>query len=610
MASVSPLNHAIIITSTTSKGSSSLSPFNQRRPQVSTVGKRRQRMVGKVSCGARGGEQKPTQGDASSSGNGEGSLGRMDRRNVLISLGGLYGATGLGADRLAFGAPIMAPDLTKCGAADLPTSAKPTNCCPPTSSKVVDFKLPPQNEDMRVRQAAHLVDDEYVAKYQDAIARMKALPTDDPRNFTQQANVHCAYCDGAYDQVGFPDLELQVHNSWLFFPFHRYYLYFYERILGKLIGDPTFALPFWNWDAPAGMTLPAMYTNPSSSLYNKLRDTKHQPPTLIDLDYNLKDPSITNEEQLKHNLAIMYRQMVSNGSTAQLFLGTPYRAGDEPDPGNGSLENVPHGPVHLWAGDRNQPNVEDMGNFYSAARDPIFYAHHANVDRMWTIWKTLGGKRRDFTDPDWLDSAFLFYDENAELVKVKVRDCLDEKKLRYTYQSVDIPWLKTKPTPVRKMKEALKEEEGLKDKIKERVLKLEKKIAVSEFPKQLDTAFKTVVKRPRKSRSKKEKEDEEEILVIEKIELERDSVVKFDVYINNEDEPSPDKSEFAGSFVNVPHKHGKKKKKRVKTFLRLSITELLEDLETEDDDEVVVTIVPRLGGDLVIIGGIKIVYAS
>ncbi|MFS7947023.1 putative catechol oxidase [Helianthus anomalus] len=43
---------------------------------------------------------------------------------------------------------------------------------------------------------------------------------------------------------GFPDIEIQIHNSWLFFPFHRWYLYFYERILGKLINDPTFALPF------------------------------------------------------------------------------------------------------------------------------------------------------------------------------------------------------------------------------------------------------------------------------------------------------------------------------------------------------------------------------
>ncbi|TVU16157.1 hypothetical protein EJB05_39708, partial [Eragrostis curvula] len=33
-------------------------------------------------------------------------------------------------------------------------------------------------------------------------------------------------------------------------------LYFHERILDKLTDDDTFALPFWNWDSPGGMTLP------------------------------------------------------------------------------------------------------------------------------------------------------------------------------------------------------------------------------------------------------------------------------------------------------------------------------------------------------------------
>lgn len=171
---------------------------------------------------------------------------------------------------------------------------------------------------MRTRQAAHLVDKNYIAKYKEAISLMKALPADDPRNFTQQANVHCAYCDGAYDQIGFPDLELQVHQSWLFLPWHRYYLYFFERILGKLIKDDTFALPFWNWDAPAGMRMPAIYADPSSPLYDKLRDAKHQPPAVLDLDYALVDSTDTEQQVIASNLTIMYRQMVSGAKTPQI----------------------------------------------------------------------------------------------------------------------------------------------------------------------------------------------------------------------------------------------------------------------------------------------------
>ncbi|XP_062116772.1 polyphenol oxidase, chloroplastic-like [Humulus lupulus] len=107
--------------------------------------------------------------------------------------------------------------------------------------------------------------------------------------------------------------------------------------------------------------------------------------------------------------------MVANDKNAQLFLGAPYRAGDETDPGPDSLEVIPHGSVHLWTGDSTQPNFENMGNFYSATRGPVFFAHHSNIDRLWSVWKTLGGKRRDFTDLDWLNADFLFYDDPASL---------------------------------------------------------------------------------------------------------------------------------------------------------------------------------------------------
>lgn len=524
---------------------------------------------------------------------------------MLIGLGGLYGtvAAGLGSDPLAFANPVAPPDLSKCGPADFPEGVTPTNCCPPLSSKIVDFKLTPVNK-LRVRPAAHAVDKAYVAKYERAIHLMKDLPDSDPRSFSQQADIHCAYCDGSYDQVGFPNLELQVHESWLFFPFHRWYLYFYERILGKLIDDPTFVLPFWNWDSPPGMQLPALYANVNSPLYDKLREAKHQPPAIVDLDGGQNSP-----DQVSENLTVMYRQMITNGKNARLFLGEPYREGDDPSPGQGSLESAPHGPVHLWTGDSTQPNNENMGNFYSAARDPIFFSHHSNVDRMWSVWKTLGGKRNDFTDRDWLNSGFLFYDENAQLVRVKVSDCLDTRKLGYVYQDVSIPWLKNKPTPRRTKRATARSSGSL---VGAALAAETKKTTTSvNFPIKLDRVISTEVRRPKKSRSKKEKEDEEEVLVIDGIQFDRNYPVKFDVYVNDDDDepPSrPDKSEFAGSFVNVPHK--KRGDNNIRTCLRLGITDLLEDVGAEDDEIVVVTLVPKLGKGLVTISGIKIEFIS
>ncbi|XP_011014566.1 PREDICTED: polyphenol oxidase, chloroplastic-like [Populus euphratica] len=221
------------------------------------------------------------------------------RRDLLIGLGGLYGATRL-SDPFAYANPIAPPDLTQCELVTLPSESNPTNCCPQTSTKIKNFEFPSASSPMRIRPAAHLVDKAYLAKYAKAIALMKSLPDDDPRSFKNQANVHCAYCDGAYHQAGFPDLQLQIHFSWLFFPWHRAYLYYFERILGKLIDDPTFALPFWNWDAPAGMQMPAIFTDPQSPLYDPLRDANHQPPTLLDLNYAKGDanPDPAKAEEL------------------------------------------------------------------------------------------------------------------------------------------------------------------------------------------------------------------------------------------------------------------------------------------------------------------------
>ncbi|KAJ9690392.1 hypothetical protein PVL29_012840 [Vitis rotundifolia] len=480
----------------------------------------------------------------------ETSLGKLDRRNVLLGIGGLY----------AFGAPIHAPDVTKCGVATVPEGVTPTNY----------FQLPFPDSLLRIRPAAHLVSKEYRAKYKKAIGLMKALPDDDPRNFRQQASVRCAYCNGADDQAGFPDLELQVHASWLFFPFHRFYAYFHERILAELINNPTSGLPYWSWDSPPGMQMPAIYADSTSTLYDEKRNAKHLPPGMQswDLDYDFTKSTSPDSEIVANNLSIVYRQVVSGATIAKLFFGSPYRAGDQPDPGE----------VHIWTCLSDKPN-ENMGNFYTAGRDPIFFGHHANVDRMWTLWKAIRGKNRtEVADPDSQNgssSTML----NAQLVRVKVRDCLDQLKLRYKDQDIPIPWLKKKYAAQseddhQKFQVGSSESGGTSKDDDQQKWRL---------PKPLNSVIRVEVPRPKKSRSKKEKKVEEEVLLIKGIELDRYDFVKFDV--------KPSNSEFAGSFVNVPHKH----KQRMKT---------------NNDESVIVTIVPRAGTDDGTIGAIEIEFVS
>ncbi|KAB2637406.1 polyphenol oxidase [Pyrus ussuriensis x Pyrus communis] len=575
----------------------SYSAFLPNKSQLSFSGKSKQYVSRRssISCKATNPNNNEKQNQPEQSSN---LLGKLDRRNVLLGLGGLYGATTLAQKPLAFAAPLAPPDLTKCTLAEITTGGETVACCPPVSTKIKAF-TPDRSIPLRTRPAAHLVTDEYLAKFKKAQALMRALPEDDPRSMVQQANVHCAYCNGAYPQVGFPDIDIQVHFSWLFFPFHRMYLYFYERILGKLIDDPTFALPYWNWDSPDGFPIPDIYTDTTSPLYDQYRNAGHQPPVLVDLSYGGTDDDVDEQTRIDENLAIMYRQMVSGAKTPDLFFGHEYRAGDTTT-GNyaGTIENNPHNNIHLWCGDPDQPNKEDMGNFYSSGRDPLFYAHHCNVDRMWNIWKTLGGKRKDPTDTDWLDAEFLFYDENAELVSCKVRDSIHPAKdLRYTYEPVSVPWLFSKPT-------ARKPRNKTKAKVSATQL-------TTKFPATFDSKTTVEVARPKpRKRTKKEKSNEEEVLIIKDIEFESNEAVKFDVFINDDAESlsRKDKSEFAGSFVHVPHKQ--KTGTKTKTNLKLGITDLLEDLGVEEDSCVLVTLVPRVSNSPITVGGFKIEYSS
>ncbi|KAF8369480.1 hypothetical protein HHK36_032507 [Tetracentron sinense] len=178
-----------------------------------------------------------------------GSPATFDRRNVLLGLAGVNGASQLVRNDQALGAPVQAP--LECHDATV-EGIGPVKCCRPDyKAEVVDFKFPSDSTPMRVRRPAHMQDPENLLKYKEAINIMRKLKDDDPWSLTQQAKIHCAYCNGAYDQLGYKTL-LSVHSNWLFLPFHRLYMYFFERILGKLIGDETLSIPYWNYAAPKG----------------------------------------------------------------------------------------------------------------------------------------------------------------------------------------------------------------------------------------------------------------------------------------------------------------------------------------------------------------------
>ncbi|KAL4555245.1 hypothetical protein LXL04_037857 [Taraxacum kok-saghyz] len=433
----------------------------------------------------------------------------------------------------AFAAPITAPDISTCvpssSGFDPENTVRTKACCPPATSKPIKKIEFPNDRATRIRPAAHTVSKEYIVKYKSAIEAMRCLPDDHRHSFVSQAKIHCAYCNGGYvTQVasGFPKIELQIHNAWLFFPFHRWYLYFYERILGKLINDPTFALPYWNWDNPAGMTLPEFFeedgkANPAFDAY---RDCNHRPPATVDLNYAGNDISVHScGQQISTNMIAMYRQMVTNAGDPLSFFGGKYSAGDDAgDPSVGSIEAGCHAAVHRWVSNPRMPNNEDMGNFYSAGYDPVFYVHHANVDRMWKLWKEMGIKGHiEPPEPDWLNASYVFYNENIELVRVYNKDCVQLEKLKYNYQVVPIPWKYSRPVACTK-----------KSNIALLSVGTVKEAQDSKFPLKLDKITKVLVKRPIINQSKEDKENANEVLLIKEIMFNSHKFVKFDVFVN------------------------------------------------------------------------------
>jgi tyrosinase len=71
-----------------------------------------------------------------------------------------------------------------------------------------------------------------LASYAKAIKIMLGLPPDHPQNWFRNAFIHLMDCP---------------HGNWWFYVWHRGYIGYFEQTIRNLSGDPTFALPYWDW---------------------------------------------------------------------------------------------------------------------------------------------------------------------------------------------------------------------------------------------------------------------------------------------------------------------------------------------------------------------------
>jgi hypothetical protein len=183
-----------------------------------------------------------------------------------------------------------------------------------------------------------------------------------------------------------------------FFGWHRMYLYYYERVLRWAANDPNLRLPYWDYTDPANLALPSQFRASSSTLFDGKRSPSMNSGSATlngnatDIDDLLPDPSYFDYES--------------------------------------QIEEGVHGYVHCTVGPTCP--VAHMGDVPVAGNDPVFYHHHANIDRMWACWQNLHP-----TPPGaWQDQQFSFVDETGTLQTKPVKDFLASAPLGYVYDNV------------------------------------------------------------------------------------------------------------------------------------------------------------------------------
>jgi len=195
----------------------------------------------------------------------------------------------------------------------------------------------------------------------------------DDRGYNYYAGIH-----GLPGRAG-PSGIYCMHDLRLWLPWHRAYLYLFELALRDQVRGAS--LPWWNWAAPLSHRsgIPETYTRRNvDGQQNPLfsapiseaaqRDAREQgfqnvpqetfrnpdpPDQLPDTDWAVRNENLLPLEDL-------------------------LKVGDFRDFSE-KLREI-HDYIHGWTGGT-------MAQIEFAAYDPIFWAHHTMIDRIWRIWQ-------------------------------------------------------------------------------------------------------------------------------------------------------------------------------------------------------------------------------
>jgi tyrosinase len=238
---------------------------------------------------------------------------------------------------------------------------------------------------LRHRRDASEMSESQLDAFRESIAAAQKLTDADDRSYQYWAGIH-----------GLPLPESCHHHDSLFLPWHRAYLYFFEKDLQDRV--PGVTLPWWNWvrrDAGSEGGLPAAYKKAPLS-WSPIQPRGQRLSA---------EKKTWRQEQgpTSHFLPTAAQVKAVLDNTSFIAFQT-------------QLENL-HNGVHLWvAGTMEWPSV--------AAYDPVFWAHHSMIDRLWYLWQLQHPGIR-FSN-EYLETALPPF-------KMTVGQTLDINRLGYDY---------------------------------------------------------------------------------------------------------------------------------------------------------------------------------
>jgi tyrosinase len=155
----------------------------------------------------------------------------------------------------------------------------------------------------------------------------------------------------------------EAHGAPGFLPWHRAYLLDLERELQAI--DSSVALPYWRFDQPA----PSLFSGAFFGVSNSIGTVQFNATN--PLQFWVTDGVQGINRRPFFNTATGFASVINEAQT--LALGSSY----------GSFLNMegnPHGSAHTSFGG-------SISSISTAAKDPLFFLLHSNVDRLWAKWQ-------------------------------------------------------------------------------------------------------------------------------------------------------------------------------------------------------------------------------